>query len=156
VGVVEGEAAMRAIFSALAMLAAAVAFAADMKSPAPAHCIKPIADLCKFRECEPYDAEVERVRRSYGIQVSIGTCDEMRYISTSSPRGGTTLYFDAAGHVVAAQTYSDAGDACGFTKTYAKPMTCPRIETEGFIGTKPGVPYWDIDERSRSDYRPSR
>ena len=74
-------------------------------------CFGPLQAACNGR-CPNYDDSVAEVRRFAArgrlcLRAEVGTCGGLRYTTISFGLGGRTEYFNAAGELVAARTFTD-------------------------------------------------
>lgn len=104
--------------------------------------VQPLTGFCQQYVCSTYDEAVARVQatgRSGGCLLGeAGTCGTLRYITFSHGFGGYHAYFDAAGTLVAAETFSDAiGVAeCGRIPdpVYGQLQNCTRVAASSLCG----------------------
>jgi hypothetical protein len=106
--------------------------------PSTEVCDYPLGALCStWVGCPSYEERVASTR-GYGASpecfgADIGVCGEFRYTTNSHAFGGTTLYFDASGKLVAAVWMTDAirlESACPGRTYYGPRLACTLVPVE--------------------------
>lgn len=74
-------------------------------------CFGPLEAMCRNGPCADYDESAAEVRRLGAtgrcVRAEVGTCGGLRFTAISDGFVGRTEYFDAAGELVAARTFTD-------------------------------------------------